>query len=201
MKVIVITKSDKNGGLCVAGINIENGSFVRLVSDNNTNHYAIPKWCMRNVEVLDIIDVSVIHPVPSFCQQENMEVKLQQWTKVEKVPIETLFDKINNKDPYIFNDSCFYLDESIAQSLQYSIIMVKVRDLIISKNQYDKTKASFLYNGVFYSNMSITDPDFYNIEGKFDNAILVISIPDIGHSSDYYMERRCYKFVSKIYII
>lgn len=201
MKVLILTKSDKNGGLCVAGLDVENGSFVRLVSNDVDSHYAIPHWCMSNVNVLDVIEVMVICKVPSFCQQENIKVQLQQWQKIGGISINNLQDLTNNSEPFIFGDECFYLEEANAQKMPYSLMMVQVPDLYLSCNKYGKTKASFHYNRMFYSNMSITDSDYYDVEGEIGDAILVISIPDEGHLSEYYEEKRCYKFISKIYEI
>ncbi len=200
MKVIILTKSDKNGELCVAGINVDNDCFVRLVSKDIKTHYAIPQWCMSAVNVLDVIDVSVVRTVPSFCQRENIEVRLERWKPICRVSLNSILRKVNNTEPFIFDDNCFFLDEETAQKMPNSIMMVKVGNLNVSVNQYEKTKASFVYNNVLYENMSITDQEFYNIEGQYNNAILVISIPDIGHSSKYYPEKRCYKFVSKIFL-
>lgn len=201
MRVIVLTKSDKNGGFCVAGIDVETGNFVRLVSNNSFSHYAIPQHYMQNIDVLDVIDVSVNRCVPSFCQQENVEVRLEQWQKICSISTDDLKQLVNNDLPFIFVDDCFYLEETDAQKLSYSLMMVQVSNLSITRNQYNKTKARFYYNGTWYSNMSITDPQFYNFEGFIGNAILVISIPDVGHTSEYYSESRCYKFVSKIFAI
>lgn len=201
MKVIILTKSDKNGGYCVAGIDFEHKSFVRLVSNDACSHYAIPKWCMNTVNVLDVIDVSVNRRVPSFCQQENIEVQLQQWQSIGSISANEIQGFINNGTQYIFEDDCFYLEETNAQNLLYSLMIVRVSNLSIIRNQYDKTKAKFNYDGIWYSNMSITDPEFYDFEGQIDNAILVISIPDIGHTSEYYTGSRCYKFVSKIFVM
>lgn len=199
MEVLVLTKSDKNGGLCVAGIDMTNCSLVRLVSSIKFTHYAIPKWCMEKVNVLDIIDVSVVHDIPSFCQQENVEVQLQQWESIGKISEVELANMVNNDELFLFCDDCFYLDEAIAQNLNYSLMLVQVETLSISINEYNKTKATFYYNGKKYSNMSITDPEYYNKEGLIGNAILVISIPDIGYKSPYYDGKRCYKFIAKIY--
>ena len=201
MRVAVLTKSDKNEELCVAGIDIETGNFVRLVSSDPQSHYAIPHECMKNVNVLDVIEVSVLRHMPSYCQQENFEVKLQKWESIVNISVDRLLPFVNNGSPYIFSDNCFYLDEEIAQKLTYSIMMIQVRSLSISRNQYDKTKACFCYNGVWYSNMSITDPDYYNQNITMEKALLVISIPDIGYASPHYVGKRCYKFISKIFEI
>ena len=82
----------------------------------------------------------------------------------------------------------------------YSLTLVRVSSLTISQtiNTYNKpkTKASFFYNGKWYNNMSVTDPDFYSVPNgtRFDSAYLVISLPDTPFPEDCY-----YKFVAQIF--
>ena len=42
--MIILTKSSKFSAKCVAGINVENGEWVRLVSDDVEKHGAIPDY-------------------------------------------------------------------------------------------------------------------------------------------------------------
>lgn len=202
MKVIVLTKSSKNQGFCVVGIDSGSNSFVRLVSNDDPRSNAIPQWCMEDVNVLDVIDVTAIRRVPLFCQQENVEVQLAHWKRIGSVSMNDLERKVNNTNPFIFENNCPYLDEECAQRLSYSLMMVRVSNLSLTRSEYGKTKANFCYNGIQYSSMSVTDPEFFEFgdQNSIDNAILVVSIPNIGHTSDRY-SNRCYKFVSKIFIV
>ena len=47
----VLSKSAKNGNKCVAGI-CDNGTFVRIVSDDESNDGAIPNWYIKNSTIL-----------------------------------------------------------------------------------------------------------------------------------------------------
>ena len=55
--------------------------------------------------------------------------------------------------------------------------------------------------GIFYENMSVTDPIFYNIalHNEYTKAILVISLPDAPLYHHNCHEKRYYKFIAKIF--
>lgn len=82
----------------------------------------------------------------------------------------------------------------------YSLTLIMVSSLTISQttnnNGKPKTKASFIYNGKWYSNMSVTDPDYYLVPNgtRFTNAHLAVSLPDAPIGEDFY-----YKFVAQIF--
>ena len=89
-----------------------------------------------------------------------------------------------------------------ADQVNYGIINYIMR-LYDRRTEYNKIKATFIYNGIQYSNMSVTDPDFFNItvEEPFctDNAVVVMSIPDAPYEVNG--ENRYYKFVAKVFIV
>lgn len=62
--MIILTKSSKFSAKCVAGINVENGEWVRLVSDDVEKHGAIPDYKLqtdtREVCILDVVEVHCI---------------------------------------------------------------------------------------------------------------------------------------------
>ncbi len=108
-------------------------------------------------------------------------------------------------DPFIFGDQKDYLtiDEAIAQGR--SLSFVKVDHLELSPQlKYGSTteykshyKASFIYNGNQYTNITVTDPDYAaeltNFDGfLFGDTYLVMSLGEEFNS-------RHYKLVAKIF--
>ena len=79
----------------------------------------------------------------------------------------------------------------------HSLALVQVTNLIFTRNETGKVKVSFKYNMVDYKDISMTDPDFYNITDKAqaNQAILVVSLPDAPYYGKFF------KFVAKIFII
>lgn len=69
-KVILLTKSLKNGGYCVAGIDYYTGQWIRLVSGNQETKGALEK-CGVPYKPLDIVIVDNITPMPIQYQPEN----------------------------------------------------------------------------------------------------------------------------------
>lgn len=83
----------------------------------------------------------------------------------------------------------------------HSLELVKVNNAtlnrIMGSNGYYKTKLDFTYNNLHYHNMSVTDPDYFDINDgtSLGEVILVISIPD----DDYSKANGYFKFVAKIF--
>lgn len=40
--IIILTKSIKHGGFCVAGIDTDNGEWIRLISSDANSEHAVP---------------------------------------------------------------------------------------------------------------------------------------------------------------
>lgn len=57
--IIILTKSDKRAGYCVAGIDEMTGEWIRIVSSNEATEHAVPLEDMvcDNGELIDIYDV------------------------------------------------------------------------------------------------------------------------------------------------
>ena len=68
--------------------------------------------------------------------------------------------------PYIYGNTYPYVDAEEIDSIGYSLTLVHVSSLTISQtinfNGQSKTKASFIYNGKWYSDMSVTNSDFFH---------------------------------------
>lgn len=207
IRIIIMTKSSKFSENCVAGIDVSNGKWVRLVSDNKQKHGAIADKNLRcssgNLcSILDVIKAPIKEKCGDEIQPENVLLDTAQYIEIEgKVtlnqvlkihPAEIKYDILGNIYPYITN-------KKVAK-VGYSLILVEVEKLIIlhEKNSLGKykTKCNFKYRGIDYQNMCITDPKFYSIDSgtKYDKAFLVISI-----GTSY--EDRYYKFVSSIFIV
>lgn len=68
--IIILTKSIKHGGFCVAGIDTDNGEWIRLISSDANSEHAVPYQDMvcedgNEVEVLDLVEVDIISACPS----------------------------------------------------------------------------------------------------------------------------------------
>ena len=198
IRMVVLTKSSKYGNNCVAGIDLSNGDWIRLVTEDEASHGAVSDNDLiceggRSVEVLDVIDVPILGMCNDCVQPENVLLDLDTYIEIkgrmtldEVLKIHPLERKRN-----ILGNDYGYITEARVNTVGYSLIIVEVFDLVITQeeNPYGKpkTKAKFIYQGTEYENMSVTDQKFYSIRSgsKFERAILVVSI-GTPYNSRYY---------------
>ena len=205
INTVILTKSYKNGGFCVAGINLDTQEWVRFVSGDVATHGAITNRDMQynayeSCQPFDVVRVPVLKPCQNPIQRENYLIdRSRRWEKIGTMDINELLDICPiDSDYFIFDDCWSYLNTESAHSIDHSLVMVRVYDLQINHiyqgNPMYK-KCSFLYNGNTYSFMSITDPEYRNSHptNMIGEAILIISIPDAPDDNN-----RFYKCVSKI---
>lgn len=81
IRMVVLTKSSKYGNNCVAGIDLSNGDWVRLVTEDEASHGAVSDNDLicedgRSVEVLDVIDAPILGLCNDCVQPENVLLDL-----------------------------------------------------------------------------------------------------------------------------
>lgn len=211
-EVIILTKSDKNGGYCVAGIDKENGKFVRLVSEDCASHFALhdndliyedEQSC---VEVMDIVLVKLKGKQECIEQPENYIIDDGYYMKKIGVSNRREITQYLIKQDYIFYNSSNAIErEKLEKEPQkYSLIMFKVDELKLWKDKYkDRITANFRHRGSEYRFIKITDSSltekYYQrvIESspgplKLYNPILIMSL------TPEYQDGKHYKLVANI---
>lgn len=209
MNLVILTKSSKHGKYCVAGVDVSNGNWVRLITDDVDTDGAVSDEdleCIdgRIAQVMDEIEIAV-EPDPDPIQPENMKIissnglprLIQQYdlNMVLRVhPAErrnyVFFTRYKTIKPEYINDP-------------KSLMLIEVRNLVVEEKN-DKAVASFDYAGNRYTDIHVTDPETYPIIDDGDvirspNAFLVVSLgkPYISRVTG---ESVCYKFVAKIFV-
>ena len=114
--VVVLTKSSKFSGYCVAGINYYSGEWVRLVTEDLVSHGAVRAEDLiykdgKECEILDVIKVPIIGSVNDVLQPENIKMDTSKYIQligkatmgdVLKIhPTEIRNYILGNKYPYI----------------------------------------------------------------------------------------------------
>lgn len=205
LNAVILTKSYKNGGYCVAGINLDTHSWVRFISSDVATHGAITDSDMQYdtlgfCEPFDIVRVPVLQHCPSTLQPENYLIdRSKYWQKLGTMAVDELLEIYPfDTDAFIFTNNWSYLTPDNTIGITHSLVMVRVFDLQINHNYLGSPaykKCSFLYRNNQYNFMSITDPEYRNSEPTqlIGDAILIISIPESPDSNN-----RIYKCVSKI---
>ena len=201
--VVILTKSSKNSGYCVAGIDVNSRKWVRLVSSDEKSHGALFHLNMQYqnqtyCQILDVVRVPVIRNHPIERQPENILIdEKKNWEKIKEISIDDVF-KMHPPETHSFllGNQYSYITEERVDTVDRSLILVEVSDLIVTHPIEDTTKASFQYRSTKYKNMSVTDPDFYSTPDRtiIERAALIMSLPDTPYNERYY-----YKFIAKLF--
>ena len=197
--LILMSKSKKNRCYCVAGFDVENQEWCRLISCNKTTDYAIDPIDFRDKEgnepeLLSEITVDCVKVEKDPIQTENYLLNSSEpiiinhdrensWQKLKESP--KLF---RNPGPFIYGNTCRYLIASEIDQFDYSLIFVKVDDFSVYRDI--KYKCCFNYNGRHYKDISYTCHGLPKIGETFPMALILVSIPHTECCGKYY------KFVS-----
>lgn len=203
MKVIILTKSSKHGKLCVSGLDIEKGNMLRFGIDEKfeISNYELLDKNGNYINIGDILYIEKYEPYPIKNQPENIIVDFKNNVQIIKNDYNNicriLESKQNFNSDHIFFNNMEYITEHELKKINnvYSLIIIKVSELLIYTNSYNKTKANFLFNSRKYTNFSVTDQEYFDKNDYLlKNAYLIISIPDNPYPEDKY-----YKFIAKIF--
>ena len=216
-RVLLLAVSCKNGGLCPGGLDLDNPSkWIRIVDDNG-DAGAVQGVDIDFADPLDVIEFDG-RPMPMGKQQENWVIdnnscrclgraKLNNENSTDKQILDWAYRKYSYHG-YWGNYRSFLNEEEFEKVNAPSESILKVTNVRIYKNDYDRAKIDFQWSGARYPllGVSMTDQEFYDrIDDEdvhFDNAYIVISIPK---ETDWVNPNtgvgQAYKFVSRIYEI
>lgn len=196
---VMLTKSIKRGGFCVAGIRCRDRAFIRFVSTDSKSHGALGAGHMtcydgHICEPLDLVRVPVLGPAHTPHQPENWLVDPgRRWEYMCTVSQrQALSLHPICRHGKLFGAEAYVTEEKLPG---VSLVLAEVSELTILRPRR-RTKANFLYNGLRYKHISVTDPDYFDAEEGLEigRAVLLVSLPDAPFRDGYY-----YKFVAKIF--
>ena len=198
--IVVLTKSAKNGGNCVAGIDIDTGEWVRPVRVPPHPISDIDMRCSNShiCQPLDVVRIPFISPCPDGCQTENEQIDpMVKWIHLDTW---NLSDVLNvhpaEYHDTIFGNQRYSLYEYEKDDCDFSLMLIEVENLeFFTSEDNRKTKANFIYNNRTYRFMAVTDRAFYNNENSYSRAHLVVSLPNhVPDGCNYF------KFIAKVFI-
>ena len=171
--IVILAKSRKYGGYCIAGkiINGENpGRWVRPVSNHEHGEITfkhIQYADGNNADLLDIVSIPILRATPRGYQSENVLIdETKRWVKVGGLKSEKL-DSLGEKLPSLwinrYRSSMGRNDripcDRAEKEIRTSLCLVKANDFnIIVQDEYNKKKvrAEFVYNKIKYK-LVVTD--------------------------------------------
>lgn len=167
--IICMGNSYKNGGRCLAGIEVEKTFGVYSIV---TNRDGSPKWlrpvmindCLGIPEHLvgtfglfDILDVDVIGIAPTGAQNENVYFRSIVKIGHYNGGLNSLCD---NSHSLIFGNKGKAVAADDFCDVGYSLMIIKPQDLYIESQDgggYEKFRMQFTYKGIRYD-FPLTDP-------------------------------------------
>ena len=200
MDLIILTKSSKYGGYCVAGIDMQTHRWVRLVTDDESVDGALTDDDCRyrdhtDMEELDIVRVQDAVPCGNRGHQSENHY-FNRGYYFEQIGTYPASDLSKLLSPYPYPVVLGNMYERISQremNMDHSLELIYVKDLDIRYNENRKLKASFLYNGIRYQNFSVTDPALYGRNQDISCAVLAVSLGNRPYNGFYY------KYIAKCY--
>ena len=208
-KIIILTRSKKHSGYCVAGIDYETGEWIRLVSSDLETEGAVP-WedlqCSNGetLEVYDIIMCRLLRKCGTIVQPENcLYDETVKWKKVGKSNLDEVI-KIHGYDSveYVFENEDTKLPADWIFSGNPSLCLLKVKDASIWVKTFEDKKISlnFTYDDIQYKYMSISQIDLLNYyRNKTDDSYPLGTVTVVFSLTDkYYWNGKYYKVVAQI---
>lgn len=198
-----MTKSLKDRGYCVVGIDMATKEWIRLVSTEEGE--SLPRELLddQKIKPLDIVIADVFKKCPIRAQKENWLLDITR--PLIKTGPRSLSEILricpNQGGQFVFgNEKEDFTEEEIAK-LDHSVELVKVDKLALDTcmkgDGRNHHRLEFVYNGVPY-NLALTDPqlrhenlDTFRIKG----GVLVVSVPIHPYGENNVFR----KFVAKVF--
>ncbi|MFI3197843.1 MAG: hypothetical protein QX196_05920 [Methylococcaceae bacterium] len=206
--IVVLAKSIKHHGYCVAGKDLISKQWVRAVSDENGSALSKEQCKCTNDDwrrqekppypsnLLKKIEIEFLQHAPLLNQPENYVVSDVVWLHKYNIKSNEVLNYLDNPET-LWGEAdriAYSLIESNTVSIEQSLYLVKVNQLNLYVTPFNKRRASFIYKNVHYD-LSVTDTNFDSIlltNSQNKENILCVSLGE-----NY--EGFCYKIVATIF--
>lgn len=173
--IICMGNSYKNGGRCLAGIEVKKtNNGYSVVKDNAgspkwirpvmaNDHHGIPESMVKAFGMLDVLEVNISNEVPVGAHSENVH-----FCNINKVGRYngSLLSLCDEGHSLIFGNRGKAVSEEVFSTGGYSLMFVKPTDLFIESQQNDygheKYRIQFTYMGNRYD-FPLTDPEYISL--------------------------------------
>jgi hypothetical protein len=196
-RFVCLANSFKEGGRCLAGIELNRNNQPKKVNDNpkwirpvcKTEHGEVPTHLVSHINILDIVEIDVTdRPEATSYQSENVffdEGSIKVIGEFHLSKIEQLCDNKN----LIFGNRGKAVSSEAIDTLNHSLMLIKTDTFEAIQKKYEEkpdkpqTRLLFTYNGNQYD-LPITDPAFinsYQSNSKFlDQESLIYVVLSLG---------------------
>lgn len=201
VQIVILAKSVKHRGHCVAGKCVETKRWYRPVSTLSGDELSDSQVKIQNnygqysVKPLQKIEMGFLNHVPLIQQPENYLIDNVIWQQKYNIRLDELDTYLDQPDNIwgVDNKVSYSCISSGTIPIRQSLYLVQVQNLYLYYGEEGRRRASFTYNEIAYD-LPVTDPEFYKIvnENRCLKGILCISL---GEEYRGY----CYKIVASIF--
>ena len=201
-KIIVLAKSIKLGGTCIAGIDYDTHEWIRPIRKGDAK--SLPSRLSMNL--LDIVDIQFLNEKPHIkYQKENRFIDLdKEWRLVGKVEPEYI-ERYCENTKMILHSNTAEVDPKELDALPFekwiSLMLIKPEEIHFNDDRFRAKhwRAFIQYNNNSYD-MKITDLDVCNKLNRGEeinhNCALTISLPSPWVPPSGKKEVKCYKLIA-----
>lgn len=203
--------SNKHSNYCIAGIDINNREWVRPVSSLTHIERAVPREDAtyengEEVQVLDIVRIHFIQPLPTKAQPENeLYSDNIKWKKIGNYTFAELVNRIPLDDiEYIFenNNKALTEDELTGKSLAF--VRIERPDIFIKtfEDYNRRVQINFYYNGYKYDFIKVSDPvvlNAYSLSGDGHNYLDNYKYAVFSLTDAYIENGKYYKMLATLF--
>ena len=203
-KIVVLAKSYKPGGFCIAGKDLRTGQWIRPVStaeggsitDTQSKLTFVGSSSRRpwSCQTLNNVVLPLQTHAPLSYQPENHVIDVGHWRQEYNTRRNELLQYVD--EPSDLWGEGDRISTHVADSgLDASLYLVRVSDLRLYVTAADRPRAAFVYQGIRYD-FACTDPQFAALaqqQAQHEHAVLCVSMsmPFYGHH---------FKLVAAVYV-
>ena len=212
--LVILAASAKFNNFCVAGVDVDSGSWIRPISEKPELEDAVPIDDLKypdgsRVELLDVVEIKFSdRAAKNPIQPENFFYNEKYfWQKVGRVTLQEVIDErgFDHRDKIFYNNGRSILGVDVIKfDERESLLLLPVKNLFISIEETDHKKffADFDYRDRKFFRFSVGDIAVRNKfagsgAGKYffrDNATVVFSL-----TNPYRKNAECYKMLAQIF--
>ena len=205
-KIVCLANSYKEGGRCIAGIDLDTSKWIRLVSSEPGGK--LPTHKVSSINILDVIEISVAGDVSDEgCQSENQLWRDIKWKKIDRMKSEDLLDYCEDDRVILHNSEKSIPIEyfsTIPRERWKSLQLVRQTNITFKYKDWPegrKYKARLWLSDAKPLDLSITDPNILQKlkrdEKISKNCIITVSLATPWKKDDD-TSARCYKVVAGV---
>lgn len=195
MRIICLANSFKEGGRCLAGIQVDENNLPVLENNRpkwirpicNTEHGQVPNHLCQHISIRDIVEFDNAVVNGDGYQSENTTFNERSLNVIGTYQnnLNNLCD--NEHKPIIFGNRGAAVPQDTIDRINYSLMLIRLDEFEINEREYEdreypQVRMVFRYNGNRYD-LPITDPTFLHRYGnnpeileEIDNIYLSLSL-------------------------